>query len=470
MTTPTTERQHLTTLGQVSPPAELATVAPATPVRSKTADDLVCRNGALQRVTDTVRLSFGLGQFYTMDRGKSWTITAEGWRAVNKVAGMQLVPMPNVSVDGRERTNPCVIKDGLGRIKEVYYRAALIGRNLSGNLIVLVQTLVFSPDQYFTRNLYNIVKLGVNWDAASVRGRKPDMTEFGDAGRLAAIRIVDGEVRLRDGTLKAHEVVYAVDDTVGIVADLKSKKVNDVLAQKNEHQVNAVKLAQTFCERRLFSRHPGMPTARIPVERVQIAEFDRVDANGHPYDDSKVKEAFADVAVLGWLDSPEEQKLMMSIAAGLQRGASIDGAHVVEVDATMATPDLPVDDGDEVPRDEKIGAHAPAPMPPPKDQAPIEVKSAPVETPKQEPVKTEAPKAEPTPAPKSSPRDDAIAAVNAAFKKLRGMATGDSIANRIIGAQLKDGEEIIDLDDARLSKLRATVESQINQLEKKGSK
>lgn len=303
--------------------------APA--LRSSASDLVVTRGGRLQRVHDTVELRASRKEIYTTDRGATFTVTAEGFRKLNASVGIQLVLAATVPVDGIPKTNPHVVRNDLGEITDVWIRMAGIGRSLTGNLLVIPQTLHYSPRTYFIRDLYNVVRIKERWVNEGGKNVKKPGTPS-DSGRLVSLATFD------QATLKDYEVLYQLDDRVGVLVDLRSSDVNDVFANKNELSIFAVRKAQTICERRIMQAHPGMPRQSIPGN--QVAQSWTEDEKEYK---RKLIEAVAKLPTMGWVEAVEGTGQILRAAAAVETGEDMPlEAQIVErepIDAAAEEPE-----------------------------------------------------------------------------------------------------------------------------------
>jgi len=312
--------------------------AKAPALRSSESDRIVTRGGALARTVDKVPLRMSKKELFTLDRGKTFTITAEGFRTLNAASGMTIVDAPTVVVDGIEQPNPCVKKDdATGKITDVWIRKGIVGRSTNGNVLVLTQTIHYSPRLYFLRDLFNLVKMGQRWrkNPSTGKNEKVSDTDWSEHGRLVPIARLDS-IELAD-----HEAVYPLDETVAIVANLMSSDVAAVIATQNENQIFAVRKAATICERRLCQAHPGFPR-----QTIQGIGNDAVtitwDDPGSKY--AKPVEAVAYLDVMGWVENADAQREALRAAAQFEAGESSLDAHLVDLgEVSSSTVEEPVE-------------------------------------------------------------------------------------------------------------------------------
>lgn len=301
-----------------SPPAKAAPRANIISINSAASDAVVTRGGRLQRVTANVELRMTRGDIYTADRGDTYRMTAEGFRACNRVVGCHFAHPPTVAVDGERRPNPYVVRDARGVVTDVHVSGAMVGRAQNGNPIVVQQTLHYSPRAYFVRDLVNAIKLGKHWDDVAKR-----YVDDNDGGWKATGRLISMEAAAKMERAE-YEALYPIDDQIGLLVDLRSKRINDVIATSAELGIFAVRKAQTILDRRLSSAHPAMPPAIIPPERLQFA---------YEKGEKQPCEAVALVPCLGWVEDVAE---ISDLALSVRNGRDLPSVRVVSIEGASA--------------------------------------------------------------------------------------------------------------------------------------
>lgn len=301
-----------------------------------------------------VELSKARSEIYTLDRGETYSIQWNGYKALNAIVGAHFVLAPTVSVDGHELPSPYVKRDKNGKIEEVFIKGAMIARNRVGSLLVVAQTLQYSPEQYFIRDLFKAIT-----DTG-------DRTEKADAGRLVRLKGFD------ESKLTERQVLYPYDDVVGIVVELLSPQVLKTFNTRNENHIFAVRKATTILNRRLCQAHPAMPAQRIEKHLVTEKKEQWQSSDGSR-GGTKVVDATTVINAMGWTqrdnDTAEADALKHQIE---NSGLEAVRTRVIELDDATAVADAP----------EKIHDDPAAPA---KREPPIEVRTTHTPTAMKEP-------------------------------------------------------------------------------------
>lgn len=293
----------------------------AVKVAGSQADMIVTRGGRIPRMFRTVELRSSQKHIYSIDFGKTWTIQAEGYAVINDVAGARFIMAPSVPVDGVERPNPYVIRDANGLITDVYVRGVLLARTLNGNLVPVTETVNVSPGDYFRAELLKITKMGEKWETQSDgKNRKVPMKDWGDNGRIVPLDLHPEDERGRRQGLEPNEALYPIDDTIGVVVNLKSPEIAKALMTRGDHLRFATRRATTILQRRLYSKHPGLPGQHLNPSDVTVTWDDPQSQYRKPV------EAVARVNVLGWVefdDGAAMRDLTMSVEQRLDQLPSV---------------------------------------------------------------------------------------------------------------------------------------------------
>lgn len=403
-------------------------------VKSAAADQIVTRHGRLARVVSDVQLRLSAGEIYTIDKGSSFIIQADGYRKLNDVAGMQIVDTPCVVVDGQSVPNPHIVRDQKsGVITDIFIRRGIVGRAQNGNLQALTQTIHYSPETYFRAELFSAVKKKERW-SDEANGYVADK-DWSDAGRLAPIVYVDGEPQLRDGSLNENEVIYPLDEKIGMVVDLRSGDIADVLANRNENFKFALRKIQTIIDRRLMSAHPGMPRPKIPGSSVVVTRGDVGRRR------NVIIEAVATLRVMGWVELDARAMVApLQIANAMQNGDEIDARDLVQELRESSAKPVGADD------EEEIAAENLAPV-----QTTARVIDAET-SPAAESQRPSEQSATPNPA---SVKQALVESIRLNLAQIRKQKNGARIASDLINAHTDGESELIDHKEDQLRNLLA---------------
>lgn len=247
-------------------------------------------------------------QIFTMDKGKTYAITAVGYYHLNKWANVQIVTPPTVLVDGAEQPNPYMRMTSEGAVEYVYVRKIAIGRSPLGNWVAIDQTLYFNPELMFRRDILNAWK-GWGNDA------KPK-----DWGRLVRLDALSDEDR-------NNPTSFFVPYGGGLVLEVDLTHI-DVATKLSDHAnmiLYADRRAQTMAERNALKKHPAIAA--------QAVELDG--------------EGTASVWVTAWAEDEGAVQEVNELAGKIARGEQVQGVNVQPEAGEPGDEDLEGVDGDE---------------------------------------------------------------------------------------------------------------------------
>lgn len=297
----------------------------AVEVRSAAADNVLTRGGKLPRVATTVTLRASQGHIFTIDNGETWNISADGYLELNKVNGLQFVPMPEVAVDGRMLANPHIVYDvdpntQVKTLGGIYLRGALIGRDLLGTVRIVQESFFFDPVNWFTL----AVLKACDWRKPKKAGQGPEEEyeeattgegNWTDVGRLVNYHSIKRP-------LTEHECeVPIIPGMVSALLDLRNYRVRQLVINRVARERDFTRIAQTILMRRLFRAHPGCESQRLRRGSVHVVwgeKQGKKKRDGGYWMDKYIHEATIDIPVLGWID--DGGRIESKLADQLRRG------------------------------------------------------------------------------------------------------------------------------------------------------
>lgn len=285
----------------------------------------------LERIVKPIDLYLELGDFYTLDGGDTFILTAVGYQKVNSHAGMRWENPATVNVDGEERENPFLDRDEeTGEIRRVYVARTLVGRNPTGNRVAAPAVICYDPEAYAASEYFRAVKLRTQWNEKT--RRKEAATEWGGAGRLIPTAVVDAGWKPDD---PLRWMVKKMSRDISVVIDIMDPEIQRVMETQIDNRKFAERKAATICERLACARHPGMPSSKLNPDWIDPASVRKTDGKW-----AKVISARARIPVVGWLEpdtertSQEAPGQILDVEATTAHEAEriIDGVHDVDAD------------------------------------------------------------------------------------------------------------------------------------------
>jgi len=280
----------------------------------------------IKAMRTTVRLYASKKHVYEM-KG-TWAVTAEGYRILNKYAGVQVLTPPNVMVDGMEKLNPCIMRSDDGQIDYVYVRKVALGRAPMGNLVPIDYTLYFSPSQMLARDL--------------IERFKPYVPKNGVAKPAAAWgRLVRKDALADEDLADATKQFVPYGGGLYLEIDLNHPEVIGKIADHANMVLFADRRAQTMCERNCLKAHPAIAVSKVEVvngiAEVQIITWPQADESLEALDT-----IMGNIAAGNPIDGVEVQRKRQE--ASHEDVAGTEGEEIVDADATV------LDDDEDTPR------------------------------------------------------------------------------------------------------------------------
>lgn len=179
-------------------------------------------------------------------------ITSLGYGELNKYAGVKILTPSSLMFDGKEQTNPFIMRDNSFALVEVIARKVAFGFNGSGKLTAVDQSIVLNPRRALANSLIPLIE------------RYPVIGEY-----------VNKEA-IDQNDIKTGMFMPIVDTGItqmGVfIKDIKHPELLRYWKEYNASVTYADRTAQTLCERNALRKHPGIGISWIPV--------DEIDENG----------------------------------------------------------------------------------------------------------------------------------------------------------------------------------------------
>ncbi len=318
-------------------------------LRSAASDLILSRGGRLPRVATEVTLYKSKGHIFSINDGEDWMLTADGYMELNKVNGLQFVPMPEVSVEGDMQPNPHVVYSYVDNpdnpkgpklkvLEGIYIRGALIGRDLLGSVRIVQETFFFSPKDWLYLGALKLC----DWrkpqkrrpkkgqDAEGMGGDfeepvNPAVGNWTDCGQIVSTASVQRPLP-RDML-----EIPIIPGLVSAILDLREYRVRKLMENYISRQRDFSRIAHTILMRRLFRAHPGCEGQRLRSGTVKVKWEERTEY--WPSGDVKGKkdvitEAWITIPALGWID--DAGKVESKLIDQLRRGQDMMAEATVQ--------------------------------------------------------------------------------------------------------------------------------------------
>lgn len=177
--------------------------------------------------------------WYQVPGSQTIGLKAEAYDYLNKIAQLQVVTPQTVFVDGMDQRNPFIRRDEQGNIVEIVLRKLAVGRGPLGAVLATDATLLYSPKQYFIRDILKKVK-----------GRG-DSVGNKNLGRIVADRWITDEDR-------NTRYILSIGLGMSIICNMQDADFMHCLATYQEGLLFAERKAQTIARRLALATHPAM--------------------------------------------------------------------------------------------------------------------------------------------------------------------------------------------------------------------
>jgi hypothetical protein len=214
-------------------------------------------------VSGVVLLNADKQEIYETELGSGeWLLTFEGYKALNKVAGIQCIaPESLLLPDGRVVSNPYVEFDqGTNTAHKFIARCVAIGKNSLGKPYISSATIIFDAKLAFVEELSKAME------------KNKDLGKYYMEGTLTDEDKRDGMYRLFDGDM-------------GIWVNRSLPEATAIIQKFISNKNNGDKRVVTMAHKAALQRQPCMP----PVKVKAIAGFASVLVGTHITDFSEIE-------------------------------------------------------------------------------------------------------------------------------------------------------------------------------------
>ncbi len=216
--------------------------------------------------------------WYQIPGSQKISLGAEAYDYLNKIAQLQVVTPQTVFVDGMDQRNPFIRRDSLGNIIEIVLRKLAVGRGPLGSILATDATLLYSPKQYFIRDI--LKKIKGRGDSA---GNK-------NLGRIVADAWITEEDR-------ATKYILSIGLGMSIICNMQDADFLHCLATYQEGLLFAERKAQTIARRLALATHPAMAIRSVIPTGGKVL-----------------------VPMVGWKETDRTKEELQRMALGLVRG------------------------------------------------------------------------------------------------------------------------------------------------------
>ncbi|MEX2462035.1 MAG: hypothetical protein WD469_12215 [Paenibacillaceae bacterium] len=192
-------------------------------------------------VSGVVLLSVAKNEIYETEQGSGeWLMTFEGYKACNKVAGIQVIsPESLLLPDGRVVSNPYVDIDATTNTSHKFMaRCVAIGKNSLGKPYISSATIIFDAKLAFVEELSKSME------------KNKDLGRYYMDGMLSDKEKSTGMYRLFDGDM-------------GIWVDRSLPEVTAIIQKFISNKNNGDKRVVTMAQKAALQRQPCMPPVRV---------------------------------------------------------------------------------------------------------------------------------------------------------------------------------------------------------------
>lgn len=192
-----------------------------------------------------------MGHIYDL-QGKT-SITAPGYKHLNKVASISLVTPQKVIVDQQQMMNPFIERDPRTKaVEAVNIRRMGIGFSPAGNIVVIDKTLFYNVYTYFLQSIQAKMKRR-KWNQA---------TNKYDGEPIYPNCAVYG-VRTTRPDKPGSWVFFPIEGQLGIWANYEDEGMRECLDEHIQRQRFGDRIAQTIVDRNILKDHPAIAISQV---------------------------------------------------------------------------------------------------------------------------------------------------------------------------------------------------------------
>ncbi|MDD5061009.1 MAG: hypothetical protein PHC43_01635 [Candidatus Marinimicrobia bacterium] len=214
------------------------------------------------------------------DARNGFKITHEAYITMNQFAGVRILKPPTLAFDGKEVSNPVVIRDSKKQyIELVVIRKIAFGRALNGNFFGVDQTVSYIPRSMFQLDLLNL------------------------ASRFPGIATVKATASLTDEDKTTCFIEELIEGLSVVVMQVNHREFISRINILKENQIWGDRKAETICERNCLRKHPSIGVssvrlvgtgssthAEVPVYRFEEPDRERFEAIAGMIQDGRMED------------------------------------------------------------------------------------------------------------------------------------------------------------------------------------
>lgn len=201
-----------------------------------------------------------LGHFYRLKgRGNEpdkYSLTANGYVHLNKVASISILTPQQLVVDGHPVPNPMIERDHKTKaITAVNIRKIGIGYSPAGNIVVVDKTLFYNVYTYLIQSIQKKMS-AVEWKTSEGGRRvKTDKPEHPDCAAYGVAK----EKPKKEGSW----YFLPTESELGIWINYESPAIIDCLEEHTQRQRFGDRIAQKIVERNILKDHPAIGVSQV---------------------------------------------------------------------------------------------------------------------------------------------------------------------------------------------------------------
>jgi len=247
-------------------------------------------NGGIMAIKAVVELHETEKDLYSVH--KVYKPTAQGYYKLNRVAGIKLITPKTLFFDGLEHNNPYIEEFEGGAVKCVHLRKIGLGRDSTGNLSAIDQTISFSPMKYLVRDIMKIDKKGVVKTIVKQEDFKPDPTKW----------------------------YIPVGMGLMVEADINHEDFQEKLCDYTNDLLFAERKAASILERNILKKHPAIGVDTVIPDRLIDVPAKIWNNKAKRYEDKTFKRAIAKVTLVVWREADIDFDKLGTVAEQISAG------------------------------------------------------------------------------------------------------------------------------------------------------
>lgn len=200
----------------------------------------------------------------TMIQGKA-EIDSEGYRKLNRVAGLHILNPPTVIVDGREVGNPHYERNEVTKsIQRVVIRKAVVGLSPLGKQVVVDKTLHFDTAMYMNQMLVKLVDQHPACGCMGTKQHPPKEFTIYKYDKELKEKVKQGEIPAPDVSRLYFFPLHG--DEFGLWIDTRHPEVSNLWKEFSQMLQFVSRRAETTVVRLCLQDHPAIGAKRVKTQ------------------------------------------------------------------------------------------------------------------------------------------------------------------------------------------------------------